>query len=95
MLDLAVLRNRVLVGATIAILIGAGTINGLMYLLSLYFQDPSTLGFSPLQTGLATLLLVVYSVGVLLGSRRDAGLVEGVAREAVPAQVGAGDAGRR
>jgi MFS family permease len=45
MLDLAVLRNRVLVGASIAILIGAGTINGLMYLLSLYFQDPSTLGF--------------------------------------------------
>ena len=44
-----------LVGATIAILIGAGTINGLMYLLSLYFQDPSTLGFSPLQAGLATL----------------------------------------
>jgi MFS family permease len=55
MLDLAVLRNRVLVGATIAILIGAGTINGLMYLLSLYFQDPSTLGFSPFQAGLATL----------------------------------------
>jgi MFS family permease len=55
MLDLALLRNRVLVGATIAILIGAGTINGLMYLLSLYFQDPSTLGFSPLQAGLATL----------------------------------------
>ena len=55
MLDLALLRNRVLVGATIAILIGAGTINGLMYLLSLYFQDPNTLGFSPLQAGLATL----------------------------------------
>jgi MFS family permease len=55
MLDLALLRNRILVGATIAILIGARTINGLMYLLSLYFQDPSTLGFSPLQAGLATL----------------------------------------
>jgi EmrB/QacA subfamily drug resistance transporter len=55
MLDLALLRNRVLVGATIAILIGAGTINGLMYLLSLYFQDPNTLAFSPLQAGLATL----------------------------------------
>ena len=39
LLDLALLRNRVLVGSTIAILIGAGTINGLMYLLSLYFQD--------------------------------------------------------
>ena len=33
----------------------AGTINGLMYLLSLYFQDPSALGFSLLQAGLATL----------------------------------------
>ena len=54
-LDLALLRNRILVGATIAILIGAGTINGLMNLLSLYFQDPSALGFSPLQAGLATL----------------------------------------
>jgi len=55
LLDLALLRNRILVGATIAILIGAGTINGLMYLLSLYFQDPATLGFSPLQAGIATL----------------------------------------
>jgi EmrB/QacA subfamily drug resistance transporter len=55
LLDLALLRNRVLVGSTIAILIGAGTINGLMYLLSLYFQHPSTLGFSPLEAGLATL----------------------------------------
>jgi EmrB/QacA subfamily drug resistance transporter len=55
MLDLQLLRNRVLVGATIAILIGAGTINGLMYLVSLYFQDPKTLGFSPLEAGLATL----------------------------------------
>jgi EmrB/QacA subfamily drug resistance transporter len=55
MLDLKLLGNRILVGATIAILIGAGTINGLMYLVSLYFQDPSTLGLSPLQAGLATL----------------------------------------
>lgn len=55
MLDLALLRNRVLVGSTIAILIGAGTINGLMYLLSLYFQNPAALNFSPLQAGLATL----------------------------------------
>ena len=38
-----------------AILIGAGTINALMYLLSLYFQDPAALGFTPLQAGLATL----------------------------------------
>jgi len=55
MLDLALLRNRVLVASTVAILIGAGTINALMYLVSLYFQDPATLGLSPLQAGLATL----------------------------------------
>ena len=55
MLDLALLRNRVLVGSTIAILIGAGTINGLMYLVSLYFQNPDALGFSALQAGLGTL----------------------------------------
>ena len=55
LLDLGLLRNRVLVGATVAILIGAGTINALMYLLSLYFQNPAALGFSPLQAGLATL----------------------------------------
>ena len=55
MLDLALLRNRVLVASTIAILIGAGTINALMYLVSLYFQDPSTLGLTALQAGLATL----------------------------------------
>jgi MFS family permease len=55
LLDLVLLRNRVLVGSTIAILIGAGTINALMYLVSLYFQDPSTLDLSPLEAGLATL----------------------------------------
>jgi Na+/melibiose symporter-like transporter len=55
MLDLQLLRNRILVGSTIAILIGAGTINGLMYLVSLYFQNPAALGFSPLEAGLATL----------------------------------------
>ncbi|MDF1602089.1 MFS transporter [Nocardioides sp. YIM 152315] len=55
LLDLALLRNRVLVGSTIAILIGAGTINALMYVLSLYFQDPTTLDFSPLEAGVATL----------------------------------------
>lgn len=55
LLDLALLRNRVLVGYTLAILISAGTINGLMYVISLYFQDPATLDFSPLEAGLATL----------------------------------------
>ena len=53
--DLALLRNQVLVGTTLAILIVAGTLNGLMYVLSLYFQDPATFGMSPLETGVATL----------------------------------------
>lgn len=64
LVDLALLRNRVLVGSTIAILIGAGTINALMYLLSLYFQDPATLGLSPLEAGLATLPATVGLVVV-------------------------------
>ena len=55
LVDLHLLRNRVLVGATLAILIVAGTINGLMYVLSLYFQDPNGLGLNAFQTGLATL----------------------------------------
>lgn len=83
LLDLALLRNRVLVGSTIAILIGAGTINGLMYLLSLYFQNPAALGFSPLQAGLATLPATVGLVVVAplvprlaakLGSRQTIGV---------------------
>jgi EmrB/QacA subfamily drug resistance transporter len=83
MLDLALLRNRVLVGSTIAILIGAGTINGLMYLLSLYFQDPAGQGFSPLQAGLATLPATVGLVVVAplvpklaakIGARKTIGL---------------------
>ena len=64
LLDLALLRNRVLVGSTVAILIGAGTINALMYVLSLWFQDPSSLGFTPLQAGLATLPATVGLVVV-------------------------------
>ena len=58
LLDLALLRNRVLVGATVASVESRGKhllINALMYLLSLYFQDPNSLGFTPLQAGLATL----------------------------------------
>jgi EmrB/QacA subfamily drug resistance transporter len=55
LVNLELLRNQVLVGATLAILIVAGTINGLMYVLSLYFQDPSALGMSALEAGLATL----------------------------------------
>jgi EmrB/QacA subfamily drug resistance transporter len=83
LLDLALLRNRVLVGSTIAILIGAGTINGLMYLLSLYFQNPAALGMSPLEAGLATLPATVGLVVVAplvprlaakLGGRQVVGL---------------------
>src|SRR4051794_29676938 len=55
LVDLKLLRNRILVGATLAILIVAGTINALMYLLSLYFQDPAGLGMSAFEAGLATL----------------------------------------
>ena len=55
LVDLALMRNKVLIGATLGILIGAGTINGLMFVVSLYFQDPSTLAMSPLEAGLATL----------------------------------------
>ncbi|HEY7019091.1 MAG TPA: MFS transporter [Gaiellaceae bacterium] len=55
LVDLQLLRNAVLVGATIAILIVAGAINALMYLLSLYFQNPAAFGYSALEAGLATL----------------------------------------
>ena len=51
LVDLRLLRNRVLVGATLAILIVAGTINALMYVLSLYFQDPAALGLSAFRRG--------------------------------------------
>jgi EmrB/QacA subfamily drug resistance transporter len=55
LVDLQLLRNGVLVGATLAILIVAGTINALMYILSLYFQNPAALGLNAFQAGLATL----------------------------------------
>jgi EmrB/QacA subfamily drug resistance transporter len=55
LVDLQLLRNAVLVGATLAILIVAGTINALMYVLSLYFQNPAALGLNAFQGGLATL----------------------------------------
>ena len=54
-MDLALLRNSMLVGSTLAILIVAGTINALMYVLSLYFQNPAAFGMSALEAGLATL----------------------------------------
>jgi EmrB/QacA subfamily drug resistance transporter len=55
LVDLTLLRNRVLVGATLAIFLVAGMINALMYLLSLYFQNPDGFGMTALQAGLATL----------------------------------------
>jgi EmrB/QacA subfamily drug resistance transporter len=59
LVNLALLRNSLLIGGTLGILIGAGTINGLMFLVSLYFQDPATLDMTPLQAGLATLPVTV------------------------------------
>ena len=80
LVDLALLRNRVLVGATLAILIVAGTINGLMYVLSLYFQDPAALDMSAFQAGLATLpaaaamIAITPAITPLAGkARRGAG----------------------
>jgi EmrB/QacA subfamily drug resistance transporter len=64
LVDLALLRNKVLIGATAAILIVAATLNALMFVLSIYFQDPSTLGFTALEAGLATLPATVGLVVV-------------------------------
>ena len=55
LIDLAMLRNKLLVGSTVAILLCAGCINAVMYVTSLYFQDPAGLHMSPLTAGLATL----------------------------------------
>ena len=65
LVDLELMRNKLLIGATLGILIGAGTINGLMFVVSLYFQNPSVLGMSPLQAGLATL---PATVGLVLSA---------------------------
>ncbi|MFE9483947.1 MFS transporter [Streptomyces spororaveus] len=53
-----------LIGATIGILLSAGVINGLMYLVSLYFQNPATLALSPLEAGLATLPATVGLIAI-------------------------------
>ena len=83
LVDLRLLRNRVLVGATLAILIVAGAINALMYLLSLYFQNPSAFGMSALEAGFATLPAAaamiaitpfITPLAVKIGSRRAVGL---------------------
>jgi EmrB/QacA subfamily drug resistance transporter len=80
LVDLDLFRNRILVGATIAILIGSGAINGLMYVLSLYFQNPAALGMSALQAGLATLpaaagLIATATLTAKLASKIGAGKV--------------------
>ncbi|GAA0468608.1 MFS transporter [Paractinoplanes deccanensis] len=64
LVDLKLLRNAVLVGSTIAILLVAGIINALMYLLSLYFQDPAGFGMTALEAGLATLPAAAAMIAV-------------------------------
>lgn len=55
LIDLALLRNKILVGSSVAILVVAGCINAVMYVCSLYFQNPDGLGMTPLEAGVATL----------------------------------------
>ncbi|MFB7452112.1 MFS transporter [Streptomyces sp. NPDC056194] len=55
LVDLALLRNKMLVGSSVAILVVAGCINAIMYICSLYFQNPDGLDMSPLEAGVATL----------------------------------------
>ena len=83
LVDLKLARNRALIGATAGILIGSGTINGLMFLVSLYFQDPATLGMTALQAGLATipataglviLAPLVPKIAIRIGTRQAIGL---------------------
>ena len=79
LVDLQLFANRALVGATLAILIVAGVLNGLMYVLSLYFQDPDAFGMSAFEAGLATLPAagaliaitpLITPVAVKIGTRR-------------------------
>jgi EmrB/QacA subfamily drug resistance transporter len=64
LVDLRLLRNSKLVGATLAILIVASTLNALMYVLSLWFQDPSGFGMTALEAGLATLPAAAAMIAV-------------------------------
>lgn len=48
----------------VAILLVAGAINALMYVLSLYFQDSAVFGMSALQAGLATLPAAAALIGI-------------------------------
>jgi EmrB/QacA subfamily drug resistance transporter len=96
LVDLRLLRNRVLIGATLAILLVAGAVNALMYVLSLYFQDPSAFGMSALEAGLATLpaaaamILItplITPLAVRIGSGRAVALGFGLATIACAALV--------
>src|SRR3954452_10482961 len=83
LVDLQLLRNAVLVGSTLAILLVAGVIGALMYLLSLYFQDPAAFGYNALEAGLATLPAAAAMIAITplitplaqkIGSRQAVGL---------------------
>jgi len=62
LVDLRLLRNTQLVASTWVIFVGAGAIAALSFILSLYFQDPDTLGFSSLLAGLAMLPLAAVVI---------------------------------
>lgn len=64
LVDLGLLKNSFLVGATGGILIASGAITALSFLLSLYFQEPATLAMSSVQAGLA--ILPVATVVVVM-----------------------------
>jgi EmrB/QacA subfamily drug resistance transporter len=83
LVDLKLLRNAVLVGSTVAILLVAGVIGALMYLLSLYFQDPAAFGYTALEAGLATLPAAAAMIAITplitplaqkIGSRQAVGV---------------------
>jgi len=80
----------------LAILIVAGTINAVMYVLSLYFQDPSAFGMSALEAGLATLPAATAMIAVTpfitpvalkIGTRNAIALGFGLAATALAALV--------
>src|SRR4029453_5625962 len=64
LVDLKLLRNRVLVGATLAILLVAGVLTALMSLFSFSFPGPSTFGMSPLEAGVAPLPAAAAMIAV-------------------------------
>lgn len=64
LVHLALLRNKLLVGSTLSILIVAGALNALMFVLSLYFQDPAGLGLNAFQAGLATLPAAAVMIAI-------------------------------